>query len=166
VGLACLAIELLILPGFGIFGLGGVIMIIASLTLASQTFVLPHDSREVQAMISSIVGVLVACSGVVSGIVALRYFAHRVPLLRELVMPELTAEQFAERNQREAMVSWDHLLGQTGRAMTVLRPAGKARFGEDVVAVVADGAYVSAGERIRVIKVQGNRVSVERVEDA
>ena len=48
VGVACLVLEVFIIPGFGIFGLGGGVMVLASLVLASQTFVLPATSGEVR----------------------------------------------------------------------------------------------------------------------
>jgi membrane-bound ClpP family serine protease len=162
-GVACLAVELLLLPGFGIFGLGGVLMIIASLILASQTFVLPHDSRELAAVSGNLVGVFIACGGVVAGLVTLRYFAHQIPLLRELVLPQPSDDVLAERDLREAMVAWEYLQGQTGKAISVLRPAGKARFGDATVAVVAQGEFIDAGESVRVVDVQGNRVTVERL---
>ncbi|NQT13458.1 MAG: hypothetical protein HQ582_11955, partial [Planctomycetes bacterium] len=38
-GVTCLVLEIFVLPGFGIFGLGGGLLMLASLILASQTFV-------------------------------------------------------------------------------------------------------------------------------
>ncbi len=37
-GLVCLAIEIFVMPGFGVFGISGGLMVLASLILASQTF--------------------------------------------------------------------------------------------------------------------------------
>ena len=45
-GVLFLLVEMLVLPGFGIFGLGGGLMILASLVLASQTFVLPQTDSQ------------------------------------------------------------------------------------------------------------------------
>ena len=55
------------------------------------------------------------------------------------------------------------LLGAIGVAETPLRPAGKARFGDEYVDVVAEGSYVPPGTRVRVIEVEGNRVVVKEV---
>jgi membrane-bound serine protease (ClpP class) len=55
------------------------------------------------------------------------------------------------------------LLGAVGVAATSLRPAGMARFGDDYVDVVADGAYVAAGARVQVIEIESNRVVVKEV---
>jgi membrane-bound serine protease (ClpP class) len=55
------------------------------------------------------------------------------------------------------------LLGAIGQAVTPLRPAGIARFGDDFVDVVAESSYVEAGTRVRVVEVEGNRIAVKEV---
>jgi hypothetical protein len=55
------------------------------------------------------------------------------------------------------------LLGAIGVAATELRPAGKARFGEQFIDVVAEGYYVQAGTRVQVIEIDGMRVVVKPV---
>ena len=46
VGVSCILLEIFVIPGFGIFGLGGGAMVLASIILASQTFVIPHDEYQ------------------------------------------------------------------------------------------------------------------------
>jgi membrane-bound serine protease (ClpP class) len=55
------------------------------------------------------------------------------------------------------------LLGAIGEAATPLRPAGKARFGDDFLDVVSEGDYVSPGARIQVVEIEGNRIVVKEV---
>jgi membrane-bound serine protease (ClpP class) len=55
------------------------------------------------------------------------------------------------------------LLGAIGEAATTLRPAGKARFGDQFLDVVAEGSYVNAGKRVQVIEIEGNRIVVKEV---
>ena len=57
----------------------------------------------------------------------------------------------------------EELLGQTGEALTTLRPSGRAQFGERVVDVVSEGSYIERGEQVEVLKVAGNRVVVHLV---
>ena len=47
-GAFCLALEIFVMPGVGIFGFGGGALMLASLVLASQTFVLPSLDNEYQ----------------------------------------------------------------------------------------------------------------------
>ena len=62
----------------------------------------------------------------------------------------------------EAMVHWEHLLGETGRTTTRLSPAGKVRFGTKVYDVVSDGEMLDADSPVKVIEVSGNRIVVTR----
>lgn len=54
-----------------------------------------------------------------------------------------------------------HLLGQSGKALTPLRPGGAAMIGADRMDVVTEGKFVDAHTVIKVIRVEGSRVVVE-----
>lgn len=54
-----------------------------------------------------------------------------------------------------------HLLGQSGKAITPLRPGGAAMIGQDRIDVVTEGKFVDANTAIKVIHVEGSRVVVE-----
>src|SRR5439155_22535958 len=41
VGMVCLALELFVFPGYGVFGMSGVLLILTSIVMASHTFVWP-----------------------------------------------------------------------------------------------------------------------------
>ncbi len=42
-------------------------------------------------------------------------------------------------------------------------PAGKARFGDSVVDVIADGEMIEPGKTVEVVEVRGNRVLVREI---
>ncbi len=50
--------------------------------------------------------------------------------------------------------------GATGEALTMLRPAGTAQFGEELVDVVSDGRLIEKGTPVRIEKIEGSRVVV------
>jgi len=56
------------------------------------------------------------------------------------------------------------LVGDVGETLSLLRPAGKARFGDAVVDVVAEGEYISRGAKVKVTEIHGNRVVVRITE--
>jgi membrane-bound ClpP family serine protease len=47
----------------------------------------------------------------------------------------------------------------------VLRPSGRAFFGDQLIDVVADFGYIPAGSKIRVVSANSSRVGVEQVKD-
>src|SRR5690606_29522877 len=57
-GICCVLIEIFILPGVAVFGLGGGLLILSSLILASQTFVLPHNEYQWDQLQNSLVSLL------------------------------------------------------------------------------------------------------------
>jgi membrane-bound serine protease (ClpP class) len=55
-------------------------------------------------------------------------------------------------------------VGMHGRTTSMLRPAGRARFGDATLQVVTRGAYVPSGTDVEIIEVDGTRVVVETTE--
>ncbi len=55
------------------------------------------------------------------------------------------------------------MLGKTGLAVGMLRPAGIAEMEGARVDVVSEGDYVEAGTSVRVVQVDGNRVVVRKM---
>jgi membrane-bound serine protease (ClpP class) len=175
-GAGCLAIELFVVPGFGVFAVSGIILCLFSLILASQTFIIPASTAELHTLARSI-GTL---SGAVVGTAVLAALVSRylpsIPLFNEMILtpPGGGDEGLAEPRLRPELAGGlavnrvlerdRSLVGRQGTAMTVLRPAGKARIGEDYVDVVSDGPFISSGRPIEVIAVSGNRVVVRELE--
>jgi membrane-bound ClpP family serine protease len=99
-------------------------------------------------------------SGGVVGIVVLRRYIDRAPLLRRMLLNPPKGEELEALRSRESLVLWDHLIGQTGVTVTPLRPAGKAYFGNELVDVITEGDAVDRNEQVVVIDVRGSHVIV------
>jgi membrane-bound ClpP family serine protease len=160
-GLVCIAIEILVVPGFGVFGIGGLALTVLGVVLMSQTFVIPRNVYQVQVLTRGIWVALGGAGGLVGGFVVMRMMLPHVPLLRGLVMEAPDEEIISES---EKLGDYSALLGQTGTATTPLRPSGKARFGDQIVQVVSDGTAIPAGDPVRVSEVRATKVVVEPVE--
>ncbi len=158
-GFVFVLIEFFILPGFGIFGIGGAVMMISSIILASQTFILPHNSYQMREMPKSMFAVAMAGLGGVSAIFIMQRYIHQTPWLKNLALPPPDGGN-PEVERRESPVDFAHLTTKMGTATTQIAPSGKARFGDDIVDVITDGEVVAIGDRVQVIEVRGNRVLV------
>lgn len=156
-GVVCILIELIVLPGFGVFGIGGLCLLVIGLVLTSQTFVIPRNAYQYEQMTANLWLVMAAAATVIAGLVSLKLLLPQTQLMRDLA---LDAPDDGVLDQTERLVDFGYLLGQTGIATTPLMPAGRARFGEELVQVVTDGSPVSTGRAVRVIQVLGNRVVV------
>ncbi len=159
-GIFFLLLEVLVLPGFGIFGLGGGAMILASLVLATQTFVLPRSESQMVELRHSLTIVAAATLTVVVASIALRRYLPSAPVFRKLLLNPPPEEELADLHYRESLADFSHLVGQQGVATTNLMPAGKADFNGQLVDVIAEGLPIDRGSAIVVVKARGNRVLV------
>jgi membrane-bound ClpP family serine protease len=159
-GLGCLILEIFIFPGMGLFGLFGGAMIIVSLVLASQTFVLPRNSYEIEQMQHSLLVVGGAALGVVAAIAGLRRWLPHAPLFNRMLLEPPSAEELEDLDYRETLVNYEHLLGRTGEAITRLAPSGKARVDDELVDVITAGEFLDRGTPLVVVEARGNRVVV------
>lgn len=158
-GLFCLVAEIFVLPGFGVLGLGGGLLVIASLVLASQSFVLPANDYQIRQLQWSLLGILAAAIGVaVIGVLARRWLP-RAPVLRNVLLEPPAADDELDTEHLE------ELLGLEGTTTSRLAPAGKARVGGRVHDVATRGELIEPGTAIRVVEVRGGRVVVRPLDD-
>ena len=171
VGMICLGLELFVFPGFGVFGLSGFVLVLTSIVMASHTFVWPtqdYEYRQMAGTLGQIVGVMVGV-GVGASIVG-RYIPS-IPVLNRMVLKPQSVtgsgmdfDEFAPKPEvADGYESFAFLMGETGRTTTVLKPSGKAQFGNLLVDVRADGFFIERGALIEVVEVQGLRVIVKPV---
>ncbi len=159
-GVGCILLEIFVVPGATIFGLGGGLLVLASLILASQTFILPHNDYQLGKLRDSLLGLLATGVAMVVAVMVMRRYLPRTPLFSHMMLEPPSDEELERLDQREALVDFHHLLGHEGLAMTALAPSGKARFGGELVDVMADGELIDRGARVTVVEVRGNRVLV------
>jgi membrane-bound serine protease (ClpP class) len=143
-----LAVEIFV-PGFGLFGIAGIVCLACGIVLAA------YDTQ--QAFISLGIALLVA---VVIVAVAAKYFGRRGLWNRFILRDEQKTEDgYVSVPSRSA------LIGRTGRALTPLRPSGTAQFGDERVDVVTQGEYISPGTAVTVIQAEGARIVVRKAEN-
>ncbi|MEM7457569.1 MAG: NfeD family protein [Planctomycetota bacterium] len=171
-GIIFLAMELFVIPGWGISGLMGLLLMFVSVMMASQDFVLPQTGRQWNQVVSTVLMFL--CSGLIFMICAVfitRKFGRLPVFGRMILSPEVVAEKDSRPEQLDENgkpVPFDHPLvsvGDWGRAESMLRPAGRAKFGGRSLDVISDGGMIEPGCQVRVIKIQGNVITVMEIEE-
>jgi membrane-bound serine protease (ClpP class) len=142
-------------------GLGGGVLLIASLVLASQSFVLPANDYQIRQLQWSLLGILGAAVGVSLLGVLLRRWLPSTPVLRNVLLePPAAADDTLEEDGLDA------LIGMEGTTTTRLAPAGKARIDGRVREVTSDGSLVEPGTHVRVVEVRGRRVLVKPLSES
>ncbi len=171
VGFLLLLIEL-VTPNFGIMGTLGIVLMFVGLVLAAVPsrsggigMPSPAAMDELQmSFLAILAGLVVSAVGVV---ILTQYFGS-VPGLNRLILGREQTRGVAGGTQPGDQVEGDSViaqgtltLGTTGRVLTELRPVGKADLAGHVVDVMTQGGWIPTGRLVKVIEIQGNRITVE-----
>jgi membrane-bound ClpP family serine protease len=162
-GIVLLVVEFFVLPGFGVIGISGIVLIAGSLGLVTLDNI-PQTSQEWLGLGSNMLIVGVTMIGAVFVALTIGRFLPKIPYANRMFLPDhdTYAEDDPPHPQAEVGAN-AALLGTIGVAVTPLRPAGMARFGEEFIDVVTEGGYVAPGGRVQVVEIEGNRIVVKDV---
>ncbi|MCC7204543.1 MAG: hypothetical protein IT441_05650 [Phycisphaeraceae bacterium] len=181
VGFILLMIEIFVTPGFGVLGVSGILMIIMGMALAvvpssgGGPLPLPDPAALDQLEVSA----LWTLTGIIASVIGAFFLTknlRRVPGLNRLILTSPTAAQadaavldgaaLARTSGGDVVGLGALRVGERGVAVSPLRPAGQARFGERLIDVVTPGQWVRPGQSVVITEVEGNRVVVEPGEPA
>jgi membrane-bound serine protease (ClpP class) len=153
-GVFLFALELFVIPGFGIVGILGLLALLGALVM-STLGAGSHSGFVLWAVVR--MGFSVALAIVLTALFL--KFLPKLPIGRKLILSTAldTSDGFSSAPPSD--YQW---LGRTGHAHSTLRPAGIADFQGHRVDVVSDGEFIDAGSPIRVLHVDGNRIVVQR----
>jgi len=185
-GLGCLAVEIFVLPGFGVVGITGFLCIGLSLVLSMQDFIIPSFRWEWTLMGRNVLVVFSGLISAVTGIAVVALLGPRIKIFDGLTLkaqitgtaggpdPDSPAGKAVAQSQAaggspildlsaEDEEIFAALVGKTGVADSVLRPSGRALIDGKIYTVEADNEFVNEGKGILVTRVRGNRIIVKRV---
>ena len=154
-GLGLILLEMLVIPGFGIVGLGGIGFMLYGLYLLLLPDVPVGEEIMEQAMDGFIIGLI----GAAIGLVLLIRLMMKTKFWDQLTSPDIQKKEDGYSNPQ----GWETLDGLTGVADTDLHPSGWVKIGEQRVFVVSEGGFIDQGKEITVLSVDGNRVLVREL---
>jgi membrane-bound serine protease (ClpP class) len=171
IGILLLLVEIFLLPGFGIAGISGILCLLAGLfgmlvKNPPDRLPWPRDAIAWSDFTWGIVGLSLGFGGFVVLAWILSKYLPRIQFLSGLILMPTTAGQGdtvrinmtipPESRARGVNV------GEVGQVISTLRPTGKARFGDAIVDVVAEGEFIDKGTGVEIIEIHGNKVVVKK----
>ncbi len=161
-GVGLLLAEIFIIPGFGLTGVAGILCILAGIILSFtlKGFSFPEYEWDYARLKDAAFALALTLVLLSAFIVSVWKFFPRTTAYHRLV---LAAAESSEAGYVVQDKQTADIIGQRGIALTVLRPAGKGRFGDKTYPVVSRAEYVNQGEEIVIVEVEGNRYVVDPI---
>lgn len=161
-GVVLILIEVFVVPGFGVFGVGGLVLMLGSLVAAliPNVGLVAPDGGEVARALATLASALVLL--IVLGVSLGKYIPRSERFGRLVLAPDLAAAAgYTSSDTDIALVP-----GLRGEALTSLRPSGTALFDGRRIDVVTASEFVDGGTPIEVVSARGSRVVVRSVSQA
>lgn len=161
-GIALMAVEVFVIPGFGIAGASGIVLMVIGLILSMVGNVgFDFEPVDGTALFTSAATVL---SSLLVSIVAV--LALGMKLLQAGALSKLVLK--AEQNNEDGFVSNADLtsdwIGKQGVAATDLRPSGKVKIDGALMDALTEEGYIESGTTIRITGISNAQLTVVSAE--
>lgn len=142
VGMVLLGIEIFI-PGFGVFGILGLVLILASAVVT--VLAVPFGAFILLGELALIALIFYA----------MYRYIRKHQLYGKLILTDTVNDEIPDIGGLELFT------GREGTTKTALRPYGTAEFNGTSLEVCADGGYIDVNTRVKVKSVEGKKVIVQ-----
>jgi membrane-bound serine protease (ClpP class) len=164
-GLVLLMLEFFVVPGFGVTGISGIVLIFASLVLTlvfNVGFKFKFNPEFDASAYVSKMTILVLVSSLAGFFIALW-------LGKKLILAETRFGSLALHTQMESDKGFtsqdmrnEQYVGKEGTAQTILRPSGKINIDGEILDATVEHGYVEPGEKVKVTKFENAQLFVRK----
>jgi membrane-bound serine protease (ClpP class) len=160
-GVILIALEIFVIPGFGIAGISGIILVVVGLTMSLVDNVrFEYDGLEAAQMVFKALG-RVILSLVLAFIISI-YISKKLFTTKKF---KLALNDVLQTNSDYISVDGnpETLIGKEGIAYTVLRPSGKVEIEGEIYDAKGEIGYIEKGEKVKVIRIEAGQLYVYKV---
>lgn len=160
IGVALLLIEIFVIPGFGVAGISGIILIVGSLVLVMLNndvfdFTFVHSGQITKALLSTLSGLMASVLLLFFG--GVRFTRSKFFQRISLVDTQQRSEGYTSNFNQQSY------LGMKGEAYTVLRPSGKIMINNELKDATTRGEFIEKGKKVEVIDESGSSLKVKEI---
>ena len=161
IGIILLVVEFFIIPGFGVFGVAGIVLILGGLVLG----MLPNQAFDFELVPSSqLFGALLTV--ILAALAGVGMVFWLTPKVNEWgAFKHLTLASTQDRSQGYTSSTYsEDMLGKTGKVHSRLRPSGKVEIEGEIYDAYSRGEFLEQGEAVEVISTEGTSLRVKKSE--
>lgn len=163
IGVACMAVEIFVIPGFGLTGVAGAILMLVGLILATVNNVDfnfdPVHASDINRSVLTVV------CGIALGFFAILYLSNKIGKKGFFRRIALNTSQEISAGYIGVPEDMQHLVGKTGIASTILRPAGRIIIDNERYDAVALYGYIEPETPVKVVKYENSQLYVTVVKN-
>ena len=161
IGFALLAAEIFVIPGFGVAGISGIIVVIASLIL----IMVNNDAFDFEYVPKSslMAALLVSMGGLLGGVLLFFLVGNKLLDNKHFRKIALSNTQDSKDGYTSTVIL-ESMNGKTGIAHTVLRPSGKVLIDGQFYDAYSRGEYIDKGEAIEVVAHETTSLKVKKIQ--
>ncbi len=153
-GLALIVLEVFVIPGFGVSGILGITLMIGSV------FFVFKGAYELGTAVQWLsISVILTCTLAILAV----WMLPKTESFQRFALPIVMDTNMGYHSAGSE--DFQNYLGETGIALTPLRPAGTARINNKRVDVITEGDFIASNTTIKVLEVEGSKIFVEAIED-
>lgn len=162
IGLILVALEVFVIPGFGVAGISGIILVVLGLTLS----MVGNDSFNFEGVeISGLVKALfIVIFGMFAGLIGSIWLTKKFWGSGRLSLLSLNTSEDISLGYVSFDSNLKKLIGKNGVAQTVLRPSGRVIIDDEYYDAKSEDGFINKGEAVRVIRQESGQVYVVKVE--
>jgi membrane-bound serine protease (ClpP class) len=158
VGLLLIALEIFVIPGFGVAGITGLMLTLGSLVLV----MLNNDAFDFSfvKMDEIFIAIVTTLTGLVGAIIVMALGGVRLANSRVFQRISLEDIQQTDEGYSSSFYKSKSLVGKTGKAYTILRPSGRIDIDGELYDAYTRGEYIDEGKKVTVISDEGTSLKV------
>ena len=154
-GIGLLLLEAFVIPGFGVAGIFGILVIVYGLYMLLIPEVPVSDEIISQAADGLVIGIV----GGLIGLFFLVKIMIKSDFWKKLTSPDIQKKEDGYSNT----LGWENLIGLNGHADSDLHPSGWVKVNNQRVFVVSEGEFIDKGSNVNILSVDGNRIVVRKI---
>jgi membrane-bound serine protease (ClpP class) len=164
IGILCILVELIFFPGIVVLALAGAAMAVTALFFTMADF---YPAQPIQISFEMfrvpMLNLSIALFSSLVVITILARFLPSIPMFKGLFLSSKASPGTSIAPVVTELGAAANLQpGDTGRALSILRPSGRAQIGEGIFDVMTNGEFLESGTPVRVLAITGSSIVVGR----
>lgn len=165
IGLILIILEIFVIPGFGIAGIGGIILALTGLVLSMvDNIIFEFEFHAVEAITTVLKSFMIVSVSIFLSFILSLYLSKKMLTSKTFSWIVLNSTQKKEEGFIGVESSQKELIGKTGIAFTDLRPSGKVEIEDETYDAKSEIGYIEKGQKVKVIDFKSGQLYVMKTE--